>query len=231
MLMERPSETAGDADVVSVDERSDPGSLLDELPVESAAASADDLAPETSISDKPEAQAEESEAALHVEPSIEPYEEAFADLRTAVVGLDSRLEESQRLLGRQSDLVDRLHTENQELRAGELRTAQLPLIRDLLRLHDDVSRMRVAAGELDEDLRVVQESLLDILARNGVESFAPEDGDEFDPRFHAAAGIEPTADRSLDKSVAVVVKRGFRWDCGDVIRVAEVRAFRYRDTA
>lgn len=169
------------------------------------------------------------------EPTPAPASEADAPARDgledAVTGLNERLEESQRLLSRQSDLVDRLHAENRELRAGELRNAQLPLIRDLVRLHDDVGRMREAAGENGDDLRVAQESLIDTLARNGVEVYAPGHGEVFDPRLHAAAGTEPTAEESLDKTVVEIVRRGFRWDSGDVIRVAEVRAYRYRDAA
>lgn len=153
------------------------------------------------------------------------------ELAMAVKELDTRLEESLRLLARQSDLVDRLHVENQELRAGELRNAQLPLIRDLLRLHDDVGRMREAAGESEHDLRLVQDGLSDTLARNGVEAFSPGHGDPFDPRFHAAAGVEPAEDKALDKAVAEVMRQGFRWESGDTIRVAEVRAYRYRDAA
>ncbi len=152
---------------------------------------------------------------------------ADSELLASLERLDSRLEESQRLLSRQSDLVDRLHAENLELRAGELRSAQLPLIRDLLRMHDDVGRMRAAAGESSEDLRLVQESLLDTFARNGVLAISPEAGEPFDPRLHNAVGTEPTADEALDKSVAEVTRQGFRWESGDVIRVSEVRAYRY----
>jgi molecular chaperone GrpE (heat shock protein) len=170
---------------------------------------------------------EEADQATEPEQEVVPT----AELAMAVKGLDARLEESQRLLARQSDLVDRLHVENQELRAGELRCAQLPLIRDLLRLHDDVGRMREAAGESEHDLRLVHEGLSDTLARNGVEKFSPAHGDPFDPRFHAAAGVEPAADKALDKAVAEVVRQGFRWESGDTIRVAEVRAYRYRDVA
>jgi molecular chaperone GrpE (heat shock protein) len=178
----------------------------------------------------------EETAEVAVEEIVEEAEElesqgdgesGDAELPATLERLDSRLEESQRLLARQSDLVDRLHAENLELRAGELRSAQLPLVRDLLRLHDDVGRMREAAGESGEDLRLVQESLVDTLARNGVEAIAPEIGEPFDSRLHSAAGIEPTEDESLDRTVAAVTRQGFRWESGDVIRVSEIRAFRY----
>lgn len=75
--------------------------------------------------------------------------------------------------------------------AGELRAAQAPLVRDLLRLHDDLGRMRRAAGERGEYLRLVQESLLGTLARNGIEAFAPAPGEPFDSTVHAASGIAP----------------------------------------
>ncbi len=214
--METPlDEIAGEAETQSVDEAVEgelPGPLgAGSLGLES---SHDGSTPDPSPGGDSDAQAQDD-----------------AGLEAAVASLDARLEESQRLLSRQSDLVDRLHAENQGLRAGELRNAQLPLIRDLVRLYDDVGRMRDAAGEHDDDLRVAQESLLDTLARNGVGAYAPEQGEAFDPRLHAAAGTEPTTEESLDKTVIEIVRRGFRWDSGDVIRVAEVRAYRYRDAA
>jgi molecular chaperone GrpE (heat shock protein) len=142
-------------------------------------------------------------------------------------GLDSRLAEAQRLLGRQTELTERLHAENQVLRAGELRNAQLPLVRDLMRLCDDLERMRAVGDGSAADLTLVQESLLDILARNGIERFAPDRGESFDSRVHAAAGVDPTDDEELDKTVAEVVRHGFRWESGEVIRVAEIRAYRF----
>ena len=164
---------------------------------------------------------------VEIRESEEVAESADSELLASLGRLDSRLEESQRLLNRQSDLVDRLHAENLELRAGELRNAQLPLVRDLLRMHDDVGRMRAAAGESGEDLRLVEESLLDTFARNGVVAISPQTGEPFDPRLHSAVGTEPTADEALDKSVAEVTRQGFRWESGDVIRVSEVRAYRH----
>jgi molecular chaperone GrpE len=141
--------------------------------------------------------------------------------------LDSRLAEAQRLLARQTDLTEKLHAENQELRAGELRNAQLPLVRGLIRLADDLERMRGAAAESADDLTMVRESLLDVLARNGIQTFGAEDGEPFDPRLHSAVGVEPTEEEQLDKTVAEVVRHGFRWDSGEAIRVVEVRAYRF----
>lgn len=148
------------------------------------------------------------------------------ELLEALARIDRRLGESQRLLERQQGLADRLHAENQDLRAGELRSAQLPLVRDLLRLHDDAGRMREGAED-DRDLAVVQSGLADALARNGVIAFEPDHGVEVEPRVHSVAAIEATTEEGLDRTVAGVVKQGFKWDSGEVIRAAEVTAYRF----
>lgn len=152
---------------------------------------------------------------------------ASLDGRVAeLAGVEGRLAESQRLLVRQSELADKLHAENQRLRAGELRGAMLPLVRDLLRLHDDIGRI---AGEAErgEDLELMQTSLLDALARNGVIAVCPEMGAQFDPKRHSAAGVIATDDASLDRSISEVIRLGFQWEDGQAIRVAEVRVYKH----
>lgn len=167
------------------------------------------------------------EAATRLAEGDGPEEETEAILDR----LDLRLAESQRLLARQTELTQKLHAENQSLRAGELRSAQMPLVRDLLRLSDDLERMLGVATESVEDLTVVRDSLLDILGRNGIQRFEAEHGEPFDPRVHSAAGAAPTDDEQLDRTVAEVVRPGFRWDSGEVIRVVEVRAYRLNGSA
>lgn len=170
---------------------------------------------------------QDAEPVEQVEPERDAEHEFRQNVEAALGQLDSRLGESQRLLDRQAELTERLHAENQGLRAGELREAQLSFIRDLIRLSDDLERMRAVAAESADDLGMVHESLVDILARNGVQRFEVEQGEAFDPRLHSAAGVEPTDREELDKAVAEVVRAGFRWDSGEVIRVAEVRAYRF----
>jgi molecular chaperone GrpE len=159
--------------------------------------------------------------------SAEQSPAQHAELLEALSRIHKQLGESQRLLDRQQVLADRLHAENQTLRAGELRSAQLPLVRDVLRLYDDVGRMRDGAEE-EGDLRIVWEALADTLVRNGVVPFEPDPGDEFDSHTHSVAGVEATLDDGLDRTVAEVVKQGFRWESGEVIRVAEVTVYRFQ---
>ncbi len=158
-----------------------------------------------------------------------PVRDGDQDIALVLANLDSRFEESQRLLGRQVDLVDRLHAENQRLRSGELRAATLPLIRDLLRLHDDIGRL-ANAGETDasQDLKVVQISLLDSLARAGVLDYTPAVGESFDPKLHSATGVVATEDEASDRTIAEVIRIGFRWEDGQVLRAADATVFKYR---
>lgn len=154
---------------------------------------------------------------------------AWEDIATALGDLGARIEESQGLLARQVELADRLHAENQRLRSGELRAALSPLVRDLLRLHDDIGRLLEVTEEAAQtDLTVVRESLLDALARNGALSFAPEPGVPFDPKLHGAVGVVATEQAEADRTVAETLRVGFRWEDAQMIRVADVRVFKYR---
>jgi molecular chaperone GrpE (heat shock protein) len=164
----------------------------------------------------------------HNAPSdlVEPR--AWESVATSLADLTTRLEESQRLLARQVDHADRLHVENQRLRAGELRTAISPLIRDLLRLHDDVGRLAQASTDQSKhDLDVVQVSLLDVLVRAGITSFEPDLGAQFDPKLHNAAGVVATGDAASERRIAEVVRSGFHWEDRQVLRVADVTVFKY----
>ncbi|HEY2768904.1 MAG TPA: nucleotide exchange factor GrpE [Solirubrobacteraceae bacterium] len=163
-------------------------------------------------------------------PALDVEFRELGSLVASVERLDERLQESQRLQMRQSDLVDKLHAENQRLRAGELRAATLPLVRDLLRLHDDIGRLP-RDGEHGHDLDVVQVSLLDALARNGITAFEPAARDQFDPKQHSAAGVLETDDASLDRTISEVVRVGFQWEDGPTIRVAEVRVYKHSSSS
>ncbi len=151
-------------------------------------------------------------------------------LATALAGLEGRLAESQRLLVRQSELADKLHAENQRLRAGELRAAILPLVRDLLRLHDDIGRI-ADATEQAEDLELMKISLLDALARNGIVPVRPAAGEQFDPKRHSAASVVEADDPSLDRSISEVTRLGFQWEDGQVVRVADVCVYKHTPPA
>lgn len=163
--------------------------------------------------------------------SAAPGAGVIARLADAVQALDRRVEESQRLLAHQTELADRLHAENQRLRSGELRAAQLPLVRDLMRMHDDAGRLLAAAtDQATTDVAIMRDSLVDALARNGIESFEPTVGEQFDPRTQTARGVVATSDAALERCIAEVVRAGFMWEDKTLIRAADVRVHRLQQS-
>ncbi len=141
--------------------------------------------------------------------------------------LENRLDETLRLAQRRDELVDRLHKENQQLRQGELQTAMLPLLRDLMRLHDDLERI-IAVDPGSQDTVLIRDALADALARNGITQFAPGENDSFDSALHAAVGAEPTDDPQSDRTICAVRRAGFRREDGSIVRVADVTVRKYR---
>jgi molecular chaperone GrpE (heat shock protein) len=141
--------------------------------------------------------------------------------------LEQRLEEALRLAQHRDELVDRLHAENRQLREGELRSALLPLLRDLMRLHDDLDRITAVDPDAN-DAALVRDAITDTLARNGVSSFAPLPADPFDSSRHAAVGTDLTKDQRIDRTIATVRRAGFRHDDGSIVRAADVTVYKYK---
>lgn len=174
---------------------------------------------------------EEAPAADLEAPTSEPAPEPPAPdpVAEALTRFEDRLGESQRLLARQTEIAAALHAENQQLQAGQLRQAQTALVSSVLRVLDDIGQMaRTAkAPESREDLAMVAESLIDALARNGIDRVDVDPGAPFNARAHKIAAIEDTADPAADRTVAYVVRPGFAWSDGTTIRIADVAVLRH----
>jgi len=154
-------------------------------------------------------------------------EDAFA-LLAAVERLDRRTEERDRLAERDRDLVDRLHAENQRLRAGEAFQMIAPVARDLVRLRDQARQLDAASPEPGRgDAALIEPQLVQILARMGVEAYEPEPGEPFDPARHQGVGRRPTPDAALDGTVAGVRREGFAGPDARPLRPAEVEVWRH----
>jgi molecular chaperone GrpE (heat shock protein) len=162
--------------------------------------------------------------------------EALAALLPTVLArldaCDQHLEDLARVARDRERMLDRLHEENQGLKNRDRERAMLPLLKDLIRLYDDVGRTRAEYGGDDEvsvkaarDWSLYQDAAADILARHGIETYMTTPGDAFDPSRHRAIGAKSTADPALDKRIASVRKPGFATDM-QVIRAAEVEVFR-----
>jgi molecular chaperone GrpE (heat shock protein) len=122
-----------------------------------------------------------------------------------------------------NEVVDRLHAENERLRAAEAQRSLHPTLRELVKLADDWRRRREALGE-GEPARLCDEIVEDVtlvLERQGVEEFHAEIGAPFDRHEHRSIGTLPTDDPQLDGLVAEARRPGYRVD-SKVVRFAEV---------
>jgi molecular chaperone GrpE (heat shock protein) len=181
------------------------------------------------VSEEPDPPAPE---ALVEDDEVAPAQVLTDDpIVTALDRFEDRLSEGQRLLSRQTDIAAALHAENLRLKEGELRRAQQPLVRDVLRVHDDVAQMLESLphdGDAHRDLEIVKATLADVLARNGLEQAVCEPGEAFDPRAHKVVDVRPTDDETVNRTIAEVIRPAFTWDDGEPIRVAQVAVFKYR---
>jgi molecular chaperone GrpE len=94
------------------------------------------------------------------------------------------------------------------------------LARDLVPVIDNLERALAAANpeedHLADGVRLVRDELVSVLARAGVESYAP-DGEEFDPDWHEAMLTRP----GEAGQVLEVLEKGYRLN-GQVLRPARV---------
>jgi molecular chaperone GrpE len=194
------------------------------------------------------------EGMMNVIPDLEPdapemSPEAFADASEAPAGtvppadLVAEIAESVRHLAESAEryhtraeqreaVIDHLRAEVDRLRQGERRGLLRPLLVEISHLRNDLLRQ---AGALPEDfdreraarlLRSYAESVELALENSGVVTFAPDNGDAFDPRMHRKVGGEPTDDPARAGRIAEVRRDGYLdVDANSPIAPAEVVVF------
>jgi len=87
-------------------------------------------------------------------------------------------------------VIDHLHAEVDRLRRGERRGLLRPLLVEICRLRNDLLRQAedlpadFDAGRARLLLRSYADSVELALEDSGVATFAPEQGDQFEPRLH-----------------------------------------------
>ena len=157
------------------------------------------------------------------------HDEALDRLTEAVQELRADFQRSAALDDHNRALIDKLHTENEQLRRAELERARDPVIRDLISLVDTclrngrawLERDAVTPADIERVLRDVTDDVELILERQGVETFEPEIGTKFDRRVARAVRATGTADPAQDGMVTTVLKPGYR--LGDrILRYCEV---------
>lgn len=160
--------------------------------------------------------------------------EQLRELVALVESLSRSVEEANRLSLERERIIDSLHQENQRLRHGELQQAMQPLLRDLVRLYDDLSQTAAAyAGRAEttpqdasRDFRCFAEMITDILYRQGIERYEASEGETFNSKEHRVLGAVQTDELEKDRTIARSVRDGFRSE-SRVIRLLEAEVYRY----
>jgi len=159
-------------------------------------------------------------------------EELLPRVLERVAAIEAQLAEFNRRASHREAVIDRLHAENEELRAGVQRAILEPAVVDLIRLHEGLCREagraadEIAAGLVGSFAGDVEV----ILDRCGLELFTAEPGDPYRPGEHRPVAVVATGDRDRDGTIAEVVSPGFRErDGGRVRRPVQVRVHRHED--
>ena len=159
--------------------------------------------------------------------------DAIKALRDTMDGLSFQLaREHDRAKAREA-VIDRLHEENQRLRAGEVREFLRPVLADLRQLRDDLLGQArsvpeaMSAGNAAVLLESYADSMAIILERYGVIAVSPQPRAPFDPRRHCATGTMAAPGRELDGTIATVLSDGYEdAHAGLVIVPAKVIVYR-----
>ena len=155
----------------------------------------------------------------------------LGDLAGRLGRVEAQLAEFHRRSAHRELVIDRLHEENQQLRGGMARLILEPVVADLIRLDDQLTR-EVRRLESDgQDPRLLwsfAEDVRQILDRCGIDVFSAEPGDPFDRDRHRPLAVVPCQDESRHNTVAEVVAAGFaERETGRVRRPVHARFYQY----
>jgi molecular chaperone GrpE (heat shock protein) len=149
--------------------------------------------------------------------------------------IESGLAEFHRRAAHRESVIDRLHNENQELRAGIRRALLDPVVADLLRLfdglHHEADRL---ARQGDVNVSVLLASFADdvelALERCGLTVVIPTPGEPFQSGVQVAGAVVPSDDPALHNVVVEVTQVGFRErETGRIRRPARTTVYRVRE--
>lgn len=174
----------------------------------------------------------------HVDP-IENFQEvlvALADLKLQAVALSNDFTSKLKYDKHKDAIIDNLHEDLQEYKNDLLLKLLQPLILDVAKCMDDISKQvrfyrdkdadALVASKILRDLEGFGGDLEDLLYRQGVDSFESLEN-TFDPKRQKMIKKIDTTDSSLHKTVAARVRKGFQWE-GRVIRPERVDVYVYR---
>ena len=135
-------------------------------------------------------------------------------------------------------VIDRLHEENQKLRAGERQILLRPYLIDLQRLRNDLLRQsgslpdEMPGARIGELLASFAQSVELTLERGGVVVLRPTPGEPFDPSTQRAVEVVSTSVAGQDSMVAEVLADGYQDTVSNrILMPTSVKVFRLAATA
>ncbi|HZS75893.1 MAG TPA: nucleotide exchange factor GrpE [Ktedonobacteraceae bacterium] len=128
--------------------------------------------------------------------------------------------------------VDSLYQELQTHREGLHFKILRPLFTDLIAVYDDFGKLieslshnGVDSSQTLDNLRSFQETIDDILRRNGAESYSLEE-DSYTPVKQRVLQVIETNDPAQDKKIARRIRRGFEYE-GRVLRPELIAMYKF----
>lgn len=130
--------------------------------------------------------------------------------------------------------ISNLHQELQSYRAGLHFRILQPVLVDLISMFDDLHKLIGSLAQeesapgperMASNLRSFQDTILEMLQRQGVESYEVEEETFVAGRQRVVKAVE-TADLELDKKVIRRLRRGFEYE-GKMLRPEWVEAYKY----
>ncbi|WP_179150804.1 nucleotide exchange factor GrpE [Leifsonia sp. NCR5] len=178
------------------------------MPSADAEAALEGHAPEASVPD--------------LEPAPDPIDALTLELRAYRDELAQRETDSVQLvterLKAEQQLTARMQERIESLQRDQARALLGPAVTELANLHAAVAEAARRDYEPlgPERIRKEFDLLADQVERTidllGAQTLDARPGDPFDMRQHTAAKQVPTADPALDKTIAAVLRQGFRFD-------------------
>jgi molecular chaperone GrpE len=154
----------------------------------------------------------EQELIAKLDAELQQAKAQLADQHDLMLRIKAEADNSRR---RSAMDVEKAHKFALERFAGDL----LPVVDNLERALTFLNREDDSQKALGEGVDLTLKSLLDTLAKNGVQQIDPQ-GQPFNPEFHQAMSIQPSADVAPN-TVTFVMQKGYELN-GRLVRPAMV---------
>jgi molecular chaperone GrpE len=156
----------------------------------------------------------------------------LSELASRLGRVEEQLAGFHRSAAHRESVIDQLHEENQLLKAGLSRKVLEPVITDLIRLHDQLSREAQRQADSGQDARVAwsfADDVAQILDRCGMDMITAAPGDSFDINRHQPLEVMACADEAQHNTVAEVTAAGFiDRETGHLRRPLQARFYQYQ---